>query len=621
MKVFGADLDQVLIQERLLGLQTSTGVPTLVDECLKFLIPAHAQEEGLFRISGMKEEILALKLKVDTSAAQAVPFRIESEFNCHNVSGLLKLYIRELPSPLYPKAVHQELIAAGKEEDEKERTTKLQTVAKQLPLSNFVLLKTLTCALKDLLINVDTTKMTAANLSTVWAPNLIWDRETEIDPTTCLAFSRDINLAIQYTIEAAYDMFASSEEVSSLLPAVQEGPKRKSVFDLEPVLLQQASSSESSSSSINNASELNAAVSSTVALMEVTEELASPRDREGMTAITPQSPGFEEMLALAVTSSKKRPRSIWMGSASALNDELDAMAEMESAPNSHTPSSSSSSSSSSSFSSSSAHLAPIEPVASAKSRSSRRRTRIISIDASSVSSSLAMLGEESEAPSAKRRKTSTLAPMQEEAIHKLSPGAPTASLASSSSISVVSMPAPTAIPTPANAEPAPSPRKSLRTSLRKSLRLGGKASARASTHSSVASNNGPLPEIQLYYYMDSDASSVALRKLLASLHFIPREIRNAQNDPMSAEEAIFFAQTCDDIVVVKRSDKAYTVSHKIADLNQAELRALLVNANGEPRSPAIIAGSTYIVGYDKQLKEIFKYYMHRTKKTSTPIRI
>jgi len=424
--------------------------------------------------------------------------------------------------------------------------------------------------------------MTSANLSTVWAPNLIWDRDTETDPTTCLAFSRDVNLAIQFTIEVAYEMFKVDEAAVAGLITQSEAPKRRSVFDIQPELVHASSSDSSSASPFPS--------------MDVSEQQdearLSPRQlsSDAMTSVTPCSPGFEEMLELA-NSSRKRPRSIWIGSSTALNEELDAMVE---SPSTLVPSSSTTSA----------------PRSSTKMRSSKRRTRISSIG-TSVNPSLptpAQIDEEEEEPSAKRRKVTALPEVLEPEIHQFDS----------------TVPSPRELTPPSLETGLTSPRKSfggIRASLRKSLRLGSsRSSSRTSTHAN-ALNTGSLPEIQLYYYMDSDPNSVALRKLLASLHFIPREIRNAQNDPMSVDEAVFFAQTCHDIVIVKRTDKAYTVSHKIADLSQPELRAFLSNSSGEPRSPAIIAGSTYIVGYDKQLKDIFKYYMHRTKKTSTPLSV
>jgi len=148
------------------------------------------------------------------------------------------------------------------------------------------------------------------------------------------------------------------------------------------------------------------------------------------------------------------------------------------------------------------------------------------------------------------------------------------------------------------------------------LHMGGGRNSRRSTISGVSNVNNDQPaQVILFYYADNDASSRNMRKFLDSMHSIPQEIRNAQNDPMSMAEVEFFAKTCDDIVVVRKTDKSYTTSHRIADMSETELSAALRNSQGEPRYPAIIAGSTLLVGFDKNLKDIFRYYMHRKKKS------
>lgn len=663
MKVFGTELEQLLIQERVLGLQSPTGAPSIVEECLAFLIPAHANEEGLFRISGMKEDITTLKSKCDAAAGQGVAFRLENpEESCHNVSGLLKLYIRELPSSLYPKTMQTALIAAGKIEDETARSEALSDLARHLPLPNYALLRRLTCVLHDLLANVETTKMTSANLSTVWAPNLVWDRETETDPSTCLAFSRDINLAIQHTIEAAYIMFKADELIDSLTASAsgEIHPKRRSVFDMESDL-ERTNSRDTLSGSYVDMPRI-----PTGDMMD-SEDLTSsftPRSdsSEGMTSVTPRTPGFEDMFALATTSStKKRPRSIWVGNAPILHDtESDALSEVGRAPSSTASAFASlNASNSGSLTSSMISNAGTTPGSAAR-RSIKRRTRVIELDkaAAQAVKNVPMSPEEIEAaaavaeetPYAKRRKlmasSSSLQSLNElssrnsasllEALRgdssmdtsEDSIGAPIAmSLlgTSTTSITAVSVPESAASSSSAmsiTAASTASPRKSgLRASIRKSLRMGSSIrSSRVSTTSSVTPG-APAPEVQLYYYLDSDPNSVALRKFLTAQGIIPREIRNAQSDAMSVDEALFFAKACTDIVVVRRTDKAFTTSFKVADLAQDDLISFLTNASGEPRAPAIMTGSTFIVGYDKALKEIFKYYLHRTKKTSTPIRV
>ncbi len=55
-------------------------------------------EEGIFRISGSLEQILKLKNRIDTDGK--IDF-FEEKADCHVIAGLLRLYFRELPEPLF----------------------------------------------------------------------------------------------------------------------------------------------------------------------------------------------------------------------------------------------------------------------------------------------------------------------------------------------------------------------------------------------------------------------------------------------------------------------------------------------------------------------------------------
>jgi len=57
--------------------------------------------EGIFRLSGSATEIAEYKRKYD--AGEEVSF--DTEQDCHNVSGLLKLYFRQMPEPVLTHAM------------------------------------------------------------------------------------------------------------------------------------------------------------------------------------------------------------------------------------------------------------------------------------------------------------------------------------------------------------------------------------------------------------------------------------------------------------------------------------------------------------------------------------
>ena len=64
----------------------------------KKLIFPGVNEEGIFRISGSLEQILKLKSRLDSG--HSIDF-FEENSDCHVIAGLLRLYFRELPDPLF----------------------------------------------------------------------------------------------------------------------------------------------------------------------------------------------------------------------------------------------------------------------------------------------------------------------------------------------------------------------------------------------------------------------------------------------------------------------------------------------------------------------------------------
>lgn len=224
-KVFGSDLEQVLIKERLTNISGKADIPLIVQSCLSYLIPEYLEEEGIFRINGNMESILQYKNIID----KGLPYDFREEKNCHNIAGLLKLYIRELPSPLIPIETQDTLIRCNNISNRKEKLKKLRRVIKTLPLNHFNLLKSIIDMLHLYSKNSDKTKMTTTNLSTVWAPNLIWNKEKQNDRNNLLLYTKECNDTIETFIKYAPNLF--KERTDTTAKPLLSCKKRKSVID------------------------------------------------------------------------------------------------------------------------------------------------------------------------------------------------------------------------------------------------------------------------------------------------------------------------------------------------------------------------------------------------------
>lgn len=96
----------------------------------------------------------------------------------HSIAGLLKLYLRELPQPLFTFILYDDWIdcVSNEADSPSQRLEKLGGVAKRLPQIYYDNLKHLIKFLSELTRFQDCNKMTSTNLAIAMAPSLMWSR-------------------------------------------------------------------------------------------------------------------------------------------------------------------------------------------------------------------------------------------------------------------------------------------------------------------------------------------------------------------------------------------------------------------------------------------------------------
>lgn len=118
----------------------------------------------------------AFSQNVNLSSAQ--DDQVQLVYDVHTISGLLKLYLRELPEPLFTYALYQQWIDAFVKDSNKEQPEALEQVIEQLPKTNRDNLRLLIRFLHLLTTHRDSNKMTASNLAITMAPSLIWSQSS-----------------------------------------------------------------------------------------------------------------------------------------------------------------------------------------------------------------------------------------------------------------------------------------------------------------------------------------------------------------------------------------------------------------------------------------------------------
>lgn len=128
-------------------------------------------EEGLFRVASSTLRIKRLAALFDTG--EATDDMLKEITDPHVFSGALKLYLRELPTPLLGPNYDRWLseCSGGNEERKKEA---IDRILSGLPQNSRHNLHYILKFLHLVASHSDVNKMTTANLSIVLAPNLLW---------------------------------------------------------------------------------------------------------------------------------------------------------------------------------------------------------------------------------------------------------------------------------------------------------------------------------------------------------------------------------------------------------------------------------------------------------------
>ncbi|XP_007485058.2 rho GTPase-activating protein 29 isoform X1 [Monodelphis domestica] len=167
------------------------GIPFIIKKCTSEIESRALNVKGIYRVNGAKTRVE----KLCQSFENGNDLVELSELNAHDISNVLKLYLRQLPEPLFLFHLYDELIGLAKEskimnEDTKEPRVEgagadLSTILKKLkdclhklPDPNYATAKFLLGHLHRVAQESDENKMTAKNLGIVFGPTLIRPRET-----------------------------------------------------------------------------------------------------------------------------------------------------------------------------------------------------------------------------------------------------------------------------------------------------------------------------------------------------------------------------------------------------------------------------------------------------------
>lgn len=148
-------------------------VPSIIYRCLSYLIDAGAVfQEGLFRLNGSAS--LIKQLREDFDKKYDIDFNeLDPKPDINSIAGLLKLYLRELPTTILTREHSSEYRDAyNQKSDLSQLSLDFKKITTRLPNVNQSLLYVLFKFLHEVIENQESNKMNLRNLCIVFSPTL-----------------------------------------------------------------------------------------------------------------------------------------------------------------------------------------------------------------------------------------------------------------------------------------------------------------------------------------------------------------------------------------------------------------------------------------------------------------
>jgi len=142
-------------------------LPALFRECIDYIEEFGLTCEGIYRISGVKSKVQALKEAYQTGA----PYQLQ-EHEPNVVASLLKQYLRELPEAVLTPEIMPKFEQASTLKNVKAKVEQFQKLIEDLPTPNRLLLSWTIVHMTHIISKENINKMSLQNVSIVLSPTM-----------------------------------------------------------------------------------------------------------------------------------------------------------------------------------------------------------------------------------------------------------------------------------------------------------------------------------------------------------------------------------------------------------------------------------------------------------------
>eukprot|EP01133_Synstelium_polycarpum_P016008 gene16008-19046_t len=183
------------------SIHPGSEVPLIITQTIDYIEKKAMDVVGIFRLSGSVLTIENWKKTYDKGER----CDLFQEVDPHAIAGLLKLYLRELPEPLLTYDRYDKFIAAQSMEDQASRIKLIKHLVRSLPQVNQAILSKLMAFLGRVAQHAANNKMQIHNLSTVFGPNLIREKQLSASSTNVQSLVEDTPIINALTLSLIRD--------------------------------------------------------------------------------------------------------------------------------------------------------------------------------------------------------------------------------------------------------------------------------------------------------------------------------------------------------------------------------------------------------------------------------
>uniref|UniRef100_A0A671LUZ5 Rho GTPase-activating protein 27-like n=1 Tax=Sinocyclocheilus anshuiensis TaxID=1608454 RepID=A0A671LUZ5_9TELE len=180
--VFGCHLDTLCHRE-------NTTVPKFMEKCIRSVEKRGLKIDGLYRVSGNLAVIQKLRYKADHE--EDLDLEDGQWEEIHVITGALKLFLRELPEPLFPFSFFDRFIAAIQMSDYSQKVSYIRDLVRNLPLPNHDTMDVLFRHLRKVIEHGELNRMSVQSMAIVFGPTLLRPQE-ESNITMHMVFQNQI---------------------------------------------------------------------------------------------------------------------------------------------------------------------------------------------------------------------------------------------------------------------------------------------------------------------------------------------------------------------------------------------------------------------------------------------